>query len=236
MSVCLAVKVINADDLRKRLNTEADYLILRAFKRIVREARLGNGETRRFGKTRIVIGFAETRHAEVLAKEIDTILNSIPPARGLRIQSEAAVLTPVVAENWRATCLDDFGEAPGSDFLETDRRPISAATVCCAGKNYVLDELHPTLVFGRTFPATVCVPHPWVSREHAEITLSKGKILVTDRSRNGSYLHSKGSRSRTEYLYHDSRLITDDSTLSFGSPLTVVNGVTVEAKIAILAR
>ena len=71
----------------------------------------------------------------------------------------------------------------------TEQSPIPEVTVTVryADKTFTCSE-KATLSLGRSKNCDVVISKPWISREHAELTVRRGKLQLSDHSSSGTYV------------------------------------------------
>lgn len=75
------------------------------------------------------------------------------------------------------------------EHTRSEQRPIPevAVTLRYADKTFACSE-RTTLSLGRSESCDVVIPQPWISREHAKLSVQRGKVQLSDHSSSGTYV------------------------------------------------
>jgi adenylate cyclase len=82
----------------------------------------------------------------------------------------------------------DQGQTMLSDNSEADEAPSKDARISYQGRTWTVNEDCPEATIGRDDKSTVVVTVATASRNHAIIILRQGKIVLVDRSSNGTFV------------------------------------------------
>lgn len=224
LSRYLTAKITNAEELTNTLGRqEAGYVVRHALRRIARDARMGGGQIDKITATRVVVGFPNHEQAATMALKIDSAINELPVGQGMRLHSAVFVAERDEASRWQQSQYEMFRGA--------DRAPpaveIQRATLHFGDKIFVLDAQHPVITIGRHDDNTIVVNHAWVSRHHAKITWSEGKVLIADCSSNRTYVRYADD-GREVKIWRDEWQVNRDATITFGMHMAVANGKPVQ--------
>lgn len=219
----LTAKIVNAPELNKALGKiEASQLIQRVLKRIARDARVAGGKLDKQTTTRVIVEFADQIQAEAMAWQVDAAINEVPVPKGLRLKSAVFVSSRDEASDWQQS---QFETLAGKGFAPTLNRPqpVERVVVKYDGQSFALDFAHAKLSIGREEDNDIVVRHEWVSRHHATLSWSDGKVAVSDGSSNSTYIRYHDS-NREIRIWRDSWTLDRDASLAFGMPLAVSSG------------
>lgn len=218
----LTAKIVNAPELNKALGKlEATQLIQRVLKRIARDARVAGGKLDKQTTTRVIIEFPNQMQAEAMAWQVDLAISEVPAPKGLRLKSAVFVSGREEASEWQQS---QFETLAGKGFAPTLNRskPIERVLIKYDDQDFALDFAHAKLTIGREEDNDIVVRHEWVSRHHATLAWSEGKVIVSDGSSNSTYIRYRDS-DREIRIWRDSWTVDRDASLAFGMPLAVSN-------------
>lgn len=205
----LIAEIANLEALRDALgDTEADYLLTRALKRLARDARIGGGNSEILDGIRLAVGFNSLGDAEQIANQVDTILNAVPAAKGMRLQAEVFLAANALTPSSRLQPYTPHGA-----------RPVQ---VRFAGQTVTLDRNNREISIGRGIDNAIIVDNPRVSRHHAILTWSDGHISLSDNSSNSTYIQEQGSAEIVR-LSRDSRQLDGNARIAVGMPFASSN-------------
>lgn len=69
-----------------------------------------------------------------------------------------------------------------------------------------------SLLIGRAKECAILLPHPWISRKHAVVTVRASKVILEDRSAGGTYVTTNGGHE--VFLLRESMMLTGKGLLS----------------------
>ena len=223
MNRYLTAKIVNAPELNKALGKpEASQLIQRVLKRIARDARVAGGKLEKQTTTRVIIEFPEQLLAEAMAWQVDSAIAAVPVPKGLRLKSAVFVSSREDAGDWQQSQFESLAAQGDLPALKRSQA-VEKVLVKYDGDTYTIDFAHAKLTIGREKDNDVVVDHEWVSRHHATLTWSDGKIVVSDGSSNSTYIRFLDG-DREIRIWRDAWTLDRNATLAFGMPLAVSNG------------
>ena len=87
------------------------------------------------------------------------------------------------------------------------------------GREYRVDELHPTISLGRDIRADIVLDDKHASRNHCRIGKTRDRFTFLDFSSNGSYVKTAGHEEVP--VRRESIVLQDSGTISFGRPVEI---------------
>lgn len=125
-----------------------------------------------------------------------------------------------------------IGKSPAVTDARYEARQAPAVTVTLQYANRNFDCLdRKTVSIGRSSDNDIVIEHPWISREHAKITVRRGKVQLTDQSSSGSFV---ATQDGYEFLLkRETVLLTGSGTISPGVPATAPEAEVIRYEVAI---
>ena len=125
-----------------------------------------------------------------------------------------------------------IGKSPAVTDARHERRQAPAVTVTLHYANRDFECLdRNTVAIGRSSDNDIVIDRPWVSREHARITLRRGKVQLTDQSSSGSFV---AAQDDYEFLLkRETVLLTGSGTISPGMPATAPEAEVIHYEVTV---
>jgi adenylate cyclase len=119
---------------------------------------------------------------------------------------------------------DNFPAAPMAMAVSAPEDSRSSSFLCTRfslryfGETVIVDESNPIIHLGRDANSDVVIHDRRASRNHAKIEWRDGKIILADKSTNGTFVTLRGTPEI--FLRHDECLLRDKGVICFASSAT----------------